>query len=88
MTHTAAPSINDLAVLINNLEDDVFSNFARAIVNRLQGKISIVEYMEAMKKAAECFTYADDQQSLLHSFLFLDPRISNIPDLQPSLSNS
>ncbi|MFW9849698.1 MAG: hypothetical protein ACFFF4_11175 [Candidatus Thorarchaeota archaeon] len=87
MTNTAAPSIEDLQNIASRLiADEPFAELARKIVGLLNGDIRGAEYTEALQIAAEAFQFGDTRTDLLYSFLFMDTRISLIPDFSKALA--
>ena len=86
MTKTAAPAIKELQKVAAGIKtDDSSSDLGRKIVGFLRGEVTPAGYTEALQNAAEAFEFGDTQTDLLFSFLFMDTRISLIPDFSKAL---
>jgi hypothetical protein len=86
MTNTAAPSIKEIQTIASKIKtDEPFSDLGKKISGYLSGDIPGSEYTEALRVAAEAFQFGDTQTDLLFSFLFMDTRISLIPDFSKAL---
>lgn len=73
MTRTCVPPIESLQKLADTLpEDDVFAQLSRAVVGRIKGEVSGIDYSHTFKHSIDSYRFADDENSLLLSFLFVD----------------
>ncbi len=88
MSSTSAPLIEELKQIAMKIQgDDAYCRVGRAIVGFLSGEMPSSEYTAAFRAAAEEFDFAKTDQSLLYSFLFIDVRISLLPDFANRLAD-
>ena len=88
MTRTIPPPVEELAKLAETLpEDDPFAELARASIRLLRREITLRDYFELFRRAADRFEFLDDEEHLLLSFLFLDARVVLIPGFAEKLAD-
>ncbi len=81
MTKTIPPDVNDLIQLAERLpKDDPFSQFANAIIKRIRGNITQLDYTRALKRAIEYYQFYDSGEEALLAFLFVDTSVANHPE--------
>lgn len=87
MSSTNAPPLQVLKETATKITGkDAYCKLAQSIAAFLTGDISSSEYTVAFRKAAESFGFAESREDLFHSFLFMDARLSLLPDFSARLA--
>jgi hypothetical protein len=87
MSSTSAPPLQVLRETAMKITgEDVYCRLGKSVAAFLTGDIPSSEYTAVFRSAAESFEFADSPEDLLYSFLFMDARLSFLPDFSMRLA--
>ncbi len=86
MIAKASPALDELKNLTDELpQDNIFANFISQAVRFRDQSISLLDYIQAFRKAISHFKFEDKKETLFLSFLFVDSPLRFFPEFSTRL---